>query len=201
MRRPSIFAVLTKPPVLSGEKIKLRPKRLQDAVNDYSWRRDAELCRLDAAMPLLCSFEEFLENYVEELYRPSRSYRFAIESLDGRHIGNCSFFNIEETKKEAEMGIMIGDRAYWDQGYGADAIRTLLNHIFLQTNLERIFLKTLNWNIRAQKCFQKCSFVPCGQLIYGDHAFTIMEIHRPAEPQRQAKSVSKLKEVGPERHH
>ena len=187
MRRPSIFSAPTRPPLLTGSKVKLRPKRLQDAANDYSWRRDAELCRLDAATPILCSFEEFLENYVEELYRPNRSYRFAIETLDGKHIGNFSYFNIDETKKEAEMGIMIGDQAYWNRGHGADAILTSLNHIFSQTNLKRIHLNTLNWNLQAQKCFQKCGFVPCGQLTRGDHTFIIMEIHRPAEPQRQTK--------------
>ena len=181
MRRPSIFAALTRPPVLTGKEVRLRPKRLQDAANDYGWRQDTELCQLDAATPLLCSFEEFLQNYVEELYRPSRSYRFAIETLDGKHIGNCSYFSIDETKKESEMGIMIGDHAYWNQGYGTDAILTSLNYVFLQTNLKRIHLKTLNWNARAQKCFQKCGFVPCGQLIRGDHNFILMETYHPAK--------------------
>lgn len=187
MRRPTIFGALTRPQTLTGSKVRLRPKRLQDAVNDYSWRCDAELCRLDAAVPILCSFREFLENYVEELHRPSLIYRFAIETLDGKHIGNCSYFNIDEAKSEAEMGIMLGDRAYWNHGYGTDAILTSLNHMFSQTKLERIHLKTLSWNFRAQKCFQKCGFVPCGQLIRGDHTFIIMEIHRSAEPQRQTR--------------
>jgi len=187
LRRPSIFEVLTRPLILVGNKVRLRPKRLQDAANDYSWRRDIELCRLDATTPTLSSFEEHLRGYAEELHHPSRGYRFAIETLDGRHIGNCSYFNIDETKGGAELGIMIGDRAYWDQGYGADAILTSLDHIFSQTKLERIYLKTLNWNVRAQKCFEKCGFAPCGQLIHGDHSFIIMEISRSAKPQKQAK--------------
>jgi ribosomal-protein-alanine N-acetyltransferase len=181
LRRPSIFSASTRPPLLIGNKTRLRPKRLQDAVNDYSWLRDVELCRLDAATPILCSFERFLENYSEELYHPSRSYRFAIETLDGKHIGNFSYFNIDETKKEAEMGIMIGDRAYWSLGYGSDAIITSLSHVFSQTDLRRIYLKTLNWNIKAQKCFKKCGFSICGQLTHGDHHFILMEIHCPAK--------------------
>jgi len=160
LRRPSFFSVSTRPTLLIGSKVRLRPKRLQDAANDYGWRRDVELCRLDAATPILCSFEEFLESYIEELYRASRSYRFAIETLDGRHIGNFSYFNIDETKNEAEMGIMIGDRAYWNCGYGSDAILTSLN---------------------PQKCFQKCGFTTCGHLTHGDHYFILMEIHRPVK--------------------
>ena len=187
MRRPAIFESLTRPPILIGNKVRLRPKHLKDAATDYSWRLDSELCRLDATTPTLSSFEEYLRDYAEELRYPNPSHRFAIETLDGKHIGNCSYFNTDETKKEAELGIMIGDKAYWDQAYGADAILTLLNHIFSQTKLKRIYLKTLNWNIRAQKCFEKCGFVPCKQFIYRDHNFIIMEIRRPDKPQKQMK--------------
>jgi RimJ/RimL family protein N-acetyltransferase len=185
LRKSSILAALTKPPLLTGNKVKLRPKRLEDAVNDYSWRQDAELCRLDAAPPILCSFNEFLENYLEDLHRLNRSYRFAIETLEGKHIGNCSYFNLDESKKEAEMGIMIGDRAYWNRGYGADTIITSLNYFFSRTNIKRVHLKTLMWNVRAQKCFQKCGFIPCGQMTHVDYAFMLMETKCSAEIQRK----------------
>jgi len=181
LRRPSIPAALNMPPVLTGNKVNLRPKRLQHAINDYNWRQDVELCHLDATIPILIPFKEFLENYIEELNRPTRACRFAIETPDGKHIGNCSYFNIDEIKNESEMGIMIGDRAYWNHGYGTEAILATLNHFFSQTNIRRVYLKTLNWNIRAQKCFQKCGFAPCGQIIHGDYNFIFMEIHRSAK--------------------
>ena len=187
MGRPSIFGALARSPILVGDKVKLRLKRVQDAANDYSWRTDTELCKLDAAPTTSISFEEYLRGYAEELHRPSQGCRLAIETMDGRHIGNCSYFNVDETIKEAELGIMIGDRAYWNQGYGADAILALLERIFSQTKLDRIHLKTLNWNVRAQKCFRKCGFVPCGELIRGDDEFIIMEIRRPTKPQKQTR--------------
>ena len=185
LRRHSIFGTLIRPKVLSGSKVRLRPKRLQDAGNDYSWRTDAELCRLDAASPLLISFEEYLRGYAEELHYSSCGSRFAIETLDGKHIGNCSYFNVDENEREVELGIMIGDRAYWNQGYGTDAILTLLNYIFLYTRLERIYLKTLSWNERAQRCFDKCGFVSRGRLVRGDYDFLIMETRCLDKPQKQ----------------
>ena len=178
MRRSDIFKSLAEVPVLLGNKVRIRQKCISDAANDYSWRTDTELCRLDAAIPSLLSFEEYLKLYAEELRYPSQGRRFAIETMDGKHIGNCSYFNIDETRKDSEFGIMIGDRDYWNQSYGTDAIQTLIKHVFLHTNLERIYLKTLNWNIRAQKCFEKCGFAPQGQLFYGEYSFIIMEIHR-----------------------
>jgi ribosomal-protein-alanine N-acetyltransferase len=180
LRKPSICRALAKPPILTGTKVRLRPKRLQDAANDYSWRQDIELCYLDAAPQIRCSFKEFLENYADDLHRLNQSYRFAIETLDGTHIGNCSYFNLDETKKEAEMGIMIGNRNYWNQGYGADTITTTLDYFFTRTAMKRVHLKTLIWNNRAQKCFQKCGFVPIGQMVHGEYSFLLMEIHHPS---------------------
>lgn len=166
--------------MLLGEKTKLRQKRSGDAVNDYAWRTDPELSRLDVTAPLCLSFEEYLRGYAVQLsFSGTKETHFAIETLDGKHIGNCAYFNIDRIKREAELGIMIGNRDYWDKGYGADAIMTLLNHIFSETNLRRVYLKTLDWNIRAQKCFKKCGLSPSGRLIKDGHNFVVMEIYHP----------------------
>jgi len=194
LRRPSIFAALARPPLLVGNKVKLRPKHLQDAACDYSWRQDPELCQLDAAPTIECSFEQFLENYVEDLHRLTQSYRFAIETLDSIHIGNCSYFNLDGYKKEAEMGIMIGNRAYWNHGYGTDAITTSLNYFFTQTNMKRIHLKTLIWNARAQECFRKCGFIPYGQSIHGEYAFLLMETYPSKRKNVKIEETGKAKE-------
>jgi len=165
--------------MLKGKRVILRAKRLEDAANDYKWRSDVELARLDAASPIKASFSDYLVSYAEELRYPTPWHeRFAIDTLDGVHIGNCMYFDIDEGKKQAELGIVIGDRSYWGKGYGTDAICTLLKHIFETTKLERIYLNTLEWNIRAQKSFAKCGFKNCGRLLRDGHGFLVMEIYR-----------------------
>jgi RimJ/RimL family protein N-acetyltransferase len=150
--------------MLRGQKVILRGKRLEDAENDYAWRSDEELARLDAAPTMRIPFAYFLDNSADVLARPSRRRcRFASETLDGKHIGNCMYYNIDERKGGAELGIMIGDRDYWDQGHGTDVVATLLDHIFSTTKIERVYLNTLEWNSRAQRCFEKCGFVRCNR--------------------------------------
>ena len=164
--------------MITGNKIKLRGKRLTDAQNDYTWCKDPELAQLDAAPSLTISFQQYLLEYTSELrYSPSASQRFAIETLDGKHIGNCSYYGVKKTKGEAELGIMIGNRDYWDKSYGVDAIATLVSYIFRQIKLKRIYLKTLDSNIRAQKCFKKCGFNPYGHLNKNGYNFVLMELH------------------------
>ena len=162
-----------------GKKVKLRDKRVEDAKDDYVWRTDLDLARLDAVPWLTLTFPQYLSVYISELHQASSIKRqFAIDTLDGKHIGNCLYYDIDETKGEAELGIMVGNHDYQDKGYGTDAVNTLLSHIFRQTDLKRIYLKTLELNMRAQRCFQKCGFIPCGRLVRDGYNFVLMEIHR-----------------------
>jgi RimJ/RimL family protein N-acetyltransferase len=173
--------MITNAPILTGKKIKLRPKSIQDAATDYKWRTDPELCHLDAASTIDNSFQEFLEHYREQFRFHVPGLRFAIETTDGKHIGNCSLFNIDDNKKATELGIMIGEKTFWGQGYGTDAILTLLNYVFTQTELQKVFLKTLYWNVRAQKCFKKCGFTSNGSVSYNGLNFILMEISQPKQ--------------------
>ena len=172
--------------MISGSKIKLREKRLADAPDDYAWQADPELAALDAAPLPKSSYPQYLADYTSEMRYPTPNrQRFAIETLDGKHVGNCTYYGIDETKGEAELGIMIGSRNYWNQGYGTDAVTTLVNHIFQQTKLNRIYLKTLETNARAQKCFAKCGFAPYGHLKRDGYNFVLMELHRKEWEKRQ----------------
>jgi RimJ/RimL family protein N-acetyltransferase len=165
--------------MITGNKIRLREKRLVDALDDYIWQTDPELARLDATPPLTTTFAQYLSNYASELrYLPLTRHSFAVETLDGKHIGNCVYYGVDEAKGEAELGVVIGNRDYWDKGYGADAVATLLSYIFHQSNFNRIYLKTLDWNTRAQKCFQKCGFTTYGHMVRDGFNFVLMEIHR-----------------------
>ena len=168
--------------LITGNKVILREKTLDDAWDDYTWETDPDLAGLDATFPVTMTFAHYFSDYANALQTILPiSHRFAIDTLNGRHIGNCSCYNIDETKGEAELGIMIGDRSYWDKGFGADAVVILVNYIFHQTNLQRIYLKTLKTNRRAQRCFQKCGFTPCGHLVKNGFNFTIMGKYRQQE--------------------
>jgi RimJ/RimL family protein N-acetyltransferase len=164
---------------ITGSKVRLRDKKLTDVRNDYQWQTDPELSRLDAAPPMTASFLAYLFDYTDSIHRPGPTrYPLAIETLDGKHIGNCTCYDIDDDRNQAQLGIMIGDRDYWDKGYGTDTVKTLVDYIFRNTRLERVYLKTLDWNLRAQKCFQNCGFTMCGKIARNGKIFVFMEIKR-----------------------
>ncbi len=165
--------------MIDDGKIILREKKLSDARNDYIWESDPELAYLDATLPISITFSQYLSEYADQLSRcPPTSHRLAVETLDSKHIGNCSYYNINGTRSEAELGIMIGDRNYWDMGYGTATVEALVGHIFSQTGVNRIYLKTLTSNSRAMKCFQKCGFISYGHMDRDGFSFELMEMYR-----------------------
>ena len=168
---------------LRGSLVLLRSKRLEDAEADYKWRSDLEVAALDAALPLTMSFQSYLRIFREQLDRPTPgSDHFGIETLDGTYIGNCMYYDLDSVNKQAELGIVIGDRDYWSHGYGYDSVTLLLEHMFHSGALQRVYLHTLEWNdvvaLRAQKCFGKCGFSPVKTVRRTGHIFLLMEIHK-----------------------
>ena len=162
--------------IARGELVVLREKRLGDAHNDFRWRTDADLARFDAARPFGATYHDYLALFRDELTYPSPYRRsLAIEDMGGRHIGNAMYYNIDTIRREAEIGITIGERDYWGKGYGTDAVKTLVRVIFRATDFRRIYLKTLDWNVRAQRSFEKAGFRVCGRSRRGGNAFVVME--------------------------
>ena len=165
--------------IIQAGKVVLRPRRLENAPDDYAWRCDKELATLDATRPLRQPYHEFLRFYEEQLRYPSPwSVRFAIDTLNGEHIGNCMCYDINTAYAEAEVGIMIGNRDYWGRGYGYHTMIGLIDHMFGDGSLRRLYLHTLESNHRAQRCFEKCGFTPIRTVLRHDWDMIRMELLR-----------------------
>ena len=177
---------------ISGKRIVLREKQIEDIKDDYAWRTDAELAELDATRPLNMSYNDFDRYSQEEISMPGvRSKRLGVDTVDGRHIGNCMFYDIDLRNGEAEVGIMIGDKAYWSQGYGTEAVDLLLDHMFTAYPFNRVYLHTLTWNDRAQKSFRKSGFKDVREVVRSGLNFLNMEVWRHEwEDMRIGRSVS-----------
>lgn len=162
-----------------GEKVRVREKRVEDIRNEYMWRVDPELSRLDATRPMTMSYEDFFRYSKEEMQFPNyRSKRLAVETLEGVHIGNIMYYDLNMQNSQAELGIMIGDKGYWSSGYGTDTVNTLVRHLFTILELDRVYLHTLSWNYRAQASFAKSGFKLVRNVKRGGQDFILMEVLR-----------------------
>ena len=62
----------------------------------------------------------------------------------------------------ASSVILIGDKRFWNRGFGTDAVRLLLRFGFLTLGLNNIRLRVHAFNERAIRCYEKCGFKQCG---------------------------------------
>jgi len=163
---------------ISGDKVSLNPKSLADAPRDYIWRKDAELAALNGQPSLKISFIRYVTQFesASEGDRPTKEILSIKTIAEGRHIGNCAIYDIDWDRAEAHVGIVIGDRRYWEKGYGSDAFRAFIGYAFNHLGMRRLHLKTLERNIRARKCFSRCGFQPCGSLLENGNTYILMQL-------------------------
>ena len=152
--------------MIYGEQVRLRAVERDDLPHYVEWLNDPEVRRgLNAVFPLSAVEEEaWFENLLD---RPEAERPLAIDALEGErwiHIGGCGLFDYEKRARRAELGIMIGDKSRWDQGYGTDAMQVLLRHGFETLNLHRIKLRVFEFNERAVEVYRRLGFVEEGRL-------------------------------------
>lgn len=141
---------------IEGERVSLRPVRLEDAEHLLRWALHPEVARLaQGAYPT--TWEETVR-WLQRVMRDRYRRVFVILGPDGQPIGDIDLNHIAWRSGEGELRIRIGDPALWGKGYGADAIRTLLRHAYQQGHLRRVYLRVLKENRRAVRCYQKCGF-------------------------------------------
>ena len=148
----------------STRKVTLVSKRRSDAPRDYRWQTDAELMALSGNQPLTIPYQEYLTRYDAGEQKTDTLFLSILTVSEGRHIGNCAIYDTDLDKGETSIGITIGEREYWGQGYGTEAVKALLDCVFNSMGLRSVKLKTLAENQRARRCFEKCGFQACGNL-------------------------------------
>jgi len=160
--------------MIYGERIRLRAIEREDLPTFVEWLNDPDVLQgLLLHTPVSRATEE---NWFEGMIkRPPDEQVLAIEVhlpgvIDGdakvpgaeegrKLIGSLSLDTIDWRNRCAELGIMIGDKSYWNQGYGSEAVRLLVQHGFKTLNLNRIFLHVFETNPRAIRAYEKAGFV------------------------------------------
>ncbi len=146
--------------MLEGRIVNLRPQELTDAATMQRWVNDTEVTATlgNRYMWSLAAEEEHLRQRAPK--RPSfEEQLFAIKTKEGRHIGNLGLHEITAENRGCDLGIVIGEKDCWSQGYGTDAIVTALRFAFSELNLRRVELHAYADNERGIACYRKCGFV------------------------------------------
>ncbi len=173
--------------MIYSERIRLRATERSDLPAFATWLNDPEVYEgLSLLLPLSLEAEE---NWFETMLKsPREEQALVIEIRQGegwKVIGNCSFMHVDQRNRSAEIGIFIGEKSCWNQGYGTEVMRLLLKHGFESLNLHRIFLRVFETNPRAIRSYEKAGFVHEGRFRQAEyrhgqyHDVLIMSVLRP----------------------
>ncbi|MBI2914932.1 MAG: GNAT family N-acetyltransferase [Firmicutes bacterium] len=149
-----------------GERVRLCPVEPADFDKLVQWANDPEVNRFTHG-DYPATNEECLAWHRRVRENRQKQYH-GITLKDGTLIGDVELDHIAWRSGDAELRIRIGERDYWDRGYGTDAVMCLLRHAFLKMNLARVYLRVYSWNGRAIRCYEKCGFKKEGRLVRRD---------------------------------
>lgn len=141
-----------------GKKTILRTLEKKDLKRSFVWLKDPSV-----NMYLSHNFRDYTEEqelkWFEFVQSSNNDVVFAIEDIDTHlHIGNCALHKIDWEKESCEVGIVIGEKNYWNKGYGSDAIKSIINFALYKLNLGSIKLDVYRYNRRAINVYRKCGF-------------------------------------------
>lgn len=146
---------------LIGERIYLSPRNCEEVEKFTEWLNDFETTDYTGRSAYITTLEGEKKYFEEKI---DRNYNFFIVTLDtDKLIGTVGLENYDGINRTATLGIFIGDKEYRSQGYGAEAIKLILDYGFNYLNLNNIKLDLMSFNERALKCYQKCGFKEYGR--------------------------------------
>ncbi len=138
---------------LKGKKVILRPLVKADAPLFARWVNDAEVRQyVSNFLPKTMSYEE---EWIAGLGAGGSGGKFptdivfGIETHEGQLIGSMGLHRINWKDRTAASGAMIGEKSFWNKGYGQDAKMQLLHYAFDTLGLRKICSEALAYNKRS----------------------------------------------------
>ena len=162
--------------MIRGKKTRLRALEKSDLAKVWEWINDEEVmwfwgepCNTQS----LAEVEQWFARLQEVAGYASK--QFVIEAEEGTSIGRIFYEHLDTKHQRTEVGILIGQKEYWERGYGTDAMLAFLDYLFNELGLHRVYLRLQSYNARALKSYQKCGFTQEGILRH--NTFTRGEYH------------------------
>jgi len=144
---------------LNTERLVLRELASDDVTEKYaSWLNNPEINQYLESRFLEYQLGDIV-GYIEKLDKDPSSLLFGIfikENMD--HIGNIKLNLGNLYHKRADIGIMIGDRDQWGNGYATEAITAVTQYGFEVLGLKKITAGCYESNIGSKNAFEKVGF-------------------------------------------
>jgi len=153
-----------RPEIVAGQRVFLSHPRPEDVPLYARWFADLELTTYLGQVGQSFTIEQE-QDWYENLVKDRDHKLFAIVVREGqRPIGSIGFHAVDYRRGITELGIAIGDKAAWGQGYGAEAVRLMCDYGFTFLGLHTIYLWHVAFNQRGHHAYLKAGFKEAGRI-------------------------------------
>jgi RimJ/RimL family protein N-acetyltransferase len=145
---------------IEGERVTLRPLRMDEFESTYAARLDAD----PTVQPIVPEREALLGRFEASGIRRDGALDLAIE-VEGHKIGEIQTYvppGRELPSGVFEVGIGIDDPSLRGRGYGTEAVRLLLGWLFTDANATRVHMPTVPTNVAMRTVLERLGFVAKG---------------------------------------
>lgn len=150
--------------MLESDRLRLRPIEPGDLDAIHRWKNDTNVVERLLTRVGAPSRTE-VNAWYEQIQSDENDQRFMIDATDGgRTIGFVGLYGIDEANRSAELGVLIGEREAWGQGFAPEAVERLAQYAFRELNLHRLSLRVRADHTRAIRAYEKSGFVEEGRL-------------------------------------
>jgi RimJ/RimL family protein N-acetyltransferase len=142
-----------------GTHVRLTALTHDDLPTLVQWYQDSEFLRLFDSRPAYPKTEAELAKWLDELQKEKDTFAFAVRPLEGDELlGYLELDGLDWQHGVCGLGLGIGDRANWGQGYGHEATEMALQYAFDELNLHRVTVTVFSYNQRSMALFEKMGF-------------------------------------------
>ena len=147
-------------PLFTGKLLRLAVPEPEDMDIMAVWSKNDTYMRLLDDDPVRPQFAADFSDFRNQSHD---SFYFHLRTLeDDTFIGFVVLFSIKWASQTSSMAIGIGENSYRGKGYGADALRLILNYAFAELNLYRVSLTVMSYNADAIRAYERVGFVKEG---------------------------------------
>ncbi len=107
--------------------------------------------------------EDVLKQFRERSVLPTEHAYSVLRVSDDQLVGLVRYFDLNTRNRSAEIGYLIGPE-FHGQGFSREAVGMLLEHLFAELKLNKVYAQTAEFNNRSLKLLSRLGFKVDGRL-------------------------------------
>lgn len=152
--------------IYEHDKLVVRTLENQDASLLAKWLSNPEILQYYEGRD--CPFDEQL--VIEKYLNRGDKVTGCIVEYETVQIGYIQYYLIDDEERqeygysdinENIYGIdqFIGETKYWNKGIGTKLVKSMVEYLLKEKNVDKVIMDPQCWNHRAIACYEKCGFV------------------------------------------